>query len=61
MKTSPVGDFIAPVGLRSPHTQSILNSSSLRAGAVRRRAENLLAAEQSLTLDGGDGTRLLAQ
>jgi predicted alpha/beta-fold hydrolase len=56
-----VEDFIAPVGLRSPHTQSILNSSSLRRGAVRRRAERLLAAERPMTLDGGDGARLLAQ
>jgi predicted alpha/beta-fold hydrolase len=53
-------DFIAPVGLRSPHTQSILNSSSLRGGIVRRRAERLLAAEEDLLVDGGDGTRLLA-
>ncbi len=54
-----MNDFVAPLGLRSPHTQSILNSSILRKKVVRRRAARLLAAEEELFLDGGDGVRLL--
>ncbi len=56
-----MNDFVAPLGLRSPHTQSILNSSILRKKVVRRRAARLLAAEEELFLDGGDGVRLLAK
>lgn len=52
-------DFIAPIGLRSPHTQSILNSSSLRKGFVSRRAAALLEVEEDMLMDGGDGVRLL--
>lgn len=54
-----MNDFVAPIGLRSPHTQSILNSSGLRRGVVRRRAERLLAVEEEMLMDGGDGVRLL--
>ncbi len=53
-----MNDFIAPLGLRSPHTQSVLNSSGLRRRLVRRRAADLLAAEEEWLLDGGDGVRL---
>lgn len=52
-------DFVAPLGLRSPHTQSILNSTSLRRGVVVGRAERLLEAEEEMIMDGGDGARLL--
>jgi len=55
-----MNDFVAPPGLRSPHTQSILNSSGLRKSVVRRRAVDLLETEEELMLDGGDGIRLLA-
>jgi predicted alpha/beta-fold hydrolase len=54
-------DFVAPVGLRSPHTQSILNSSNLRKSLVRPRAEALLAREETMLMDAGDGVRLRAQ
>ncbi|MEM1411715.1 MAG: alpha/beta fold hydrolase [Pseudomonadota bacterium] len=57
---STAQDFIAPLGLRSPHTQSILNSSGLRRRAVTGRAERLLAAEESMLMEGGDGVQLLA-
>ena len=53
-----MNDFIAPLGLRSPHTQSILNSSGLRGKFVGRRARVLLAAEEEWMLDGGNGVRL---
>lgn len=55
-----VPEFRPPFGLRSPHTQSLLNSSVLRRLMVRRRAQALLAAEQAWLLDGGNGIRLLA-
>ncbi len=53
-------DFIAPVGLRNPHTQSILNSSSFRQAAVRPRASELLKREEVMLMDAGDGVRLRA-
>lgn len=60
VSSAPTGDdFVAPVGLRSPHTQSILNSSGLRARVVRRQAETLLGVEEDMLMDGGDGVRLL--
>lgn len=51
--------FSPPAGLRSPHLQSLLNSSGLRRRRCLRRARGLLAAEQEWLLDGGDGVRLL--
>ncbi len=53
-----MNEFIAPLGLRSPHTQSVLNSSALRRGRVQRRAARMLAGEETLILDGGEGVRL---
>lgn len=51
-------DFRPPLGLRSRHTQSLLSSSPIRRRLVRRRAEDLRAAEETWELDGGDGIRL---
>jgi predicted alpha/beta-fold hydrolase len=48
-----VAEFKPPLTLRSPHTQSILNSSSLRRRFVARSASPLLAAEQELLMDAG--------
>ena len=53
-------EFRPPFGLRSPHTQSLLNSSAIRRRFARRRAQALLVAVQEWLLDGGDGIRLLA-
>lgn len=54
------GEFRPPRGLRSPHVQSLLNSSSLRRRIARRRAAALLAAQEEWIMDGGNGIRLLA-
>ena len=51
--------FQPPLGLRNPHLQSLMNSSGLRGAIVRRRAQQLLAAEQEWHMDGGSGVRLL--
>jgi predicted alpha/beta-fold hydrolase len=51
-------NFKPPAGLRSPHVQSLLNSSWLRRRGVSRRALALRDAEQEMTLDGGSGIRL---
>lgn len=51
-------DFIAPLGLRNPHTQSILNSSHFRRSAVRPRARILQEREELMIMDAGDGVRL---
>jgi predicted alpha/beta-fold hydrolase len=51
--------FKPPWSLRSPHLQSLLNSSSLRRRLATRRAADLLAVEQELQLDGGSGIRLV--
>lgn len=50
--------FRPPPGLRSPHVQSVLNSSGLRGRLVARRARHLLAAEQEWVMDCGKGVRL---
>ena len=52
-------EFRPPTGLRSPHTQSLLNSSALRRRVALPRARALLAAQEEWLLDAGDGTRLL--
>jgi len=52
--------FEPPVWLRNRHLQSILPSLPLRRPALERRAGRLLAASRPLTLDCGDGVRLLA-
>jgi len=54
------GEFQPPLGLRNPHTQSLLNSSALRRQVVARRAGALLAAQEEWIMDGGGGVRLLA-
>jgi predicted alpha/beta-fold hydrolase len=51
--------FQPPPGLRNPHLQSLLNSSGIRGAVVRRRARELLLAEQEWLLDGGTGVRLI--
>lgn len=45
--------FTPPPGLRSGHAQSLLSSSAVRRRFVRRRAQEVKAAEVELTLDGG--------
>ena len=53
-------DLFSPVlGLRSTHTQSLINSSAFRRRIVRKRSSALLEAEQDWILDGGEGVRLL--
>jgi predicted alpha/beta-fold hydrolase len=51
--------FTPPFGLRSTHTQSLINSSGYRRRLVGKRSKALLAAEQDWMVDGGDGVRLL--
>jgi predicted alpha/beta-fold hydrolase len=51
--------FTPGLGLRSPHVQSMLNSSAIRRKTVMKRTAALIAAEQEWLLDGGDGVRLL--
>ncbi len=46
-------------GLRSPHLQSLLNSSALRRWVVGRRAAPLKSAQQEWLLSGGPGVRLV--
>lgn len=52
------GDFEPPIWLRNRHLQSMLASIGLRRGPIVRRAAPLLAAQQELLLDCGDGVRL---
>jgi len=51
--------FSPALGLRSTHTQSLINSSAFRRRIVRKRSLALLEAEQDWILDGGEGVRLL--
>ncbi len=51
-------EFRPPRILRNPHLQSVLASAGIRAAAVRRRAEPMLAAAVDHVLDCGDGVRL---
>ena len=51
--------FSPAIGLRSTHTQSVINSSTYRRRIVRKRSRAMLDAEQDWILDGGDGVRLL--
>ena len=61
MKRSRISadSFSPALGLRSTHTQSLINSSGFRRRIVRKRSKALLEAEQDWILDGGDGVRLL--
>ena len=51
--------FLPAFGLRSTHTQSLINSSAYRRRIVSKRSKAMLDAEQDWTVDGGDGIRLL--
>ena len=51
-------DFIPPRWLRSPHVQSVLSSSPLRAIRARRRLHGLGATHEAIVLDAGNGVRL---
>jgi hypothetical protein len=51
-------DFQPPGWLRNRHVQSMLASMSLRGGPIIRRAAPVIAAEQQMLLDCGDGVRL---
>jgi predicted alpha/beta-fold hydrolase len=51
-------NFKPPLGMRSRHTQSLLNSSSLRRRRVMRLSEALQNDAEVHTLDGGSGIRL---
>jgi predicted alpha/beta-fold hydrolase len=51
--------FQPPLGMSSPHLQSLLNSSKLRGRMLRGRARDLVAAEQEWQMAGGDGVRLI--
>lgn len=50
--------FIPPRWLRSPHVQSVLSSSPLRALRARRRLHDLAAVHAAVVLDAGNGVRL---
>lgn len=51
--------FFPAYGLRSTHTQSLINSSAFRRRVVRKRSKAMLEAEQAWEVDGGEGVRLL--
>ncbi len=51
-------NFKPPLGMRSRHMQSLLNSSSLRRRRVMRLSEALQNNAEVYTLDGGSGIRL---
>ena len=50
--------FLPPRWLRSPHVQSVLSSSPLRAIRARRRLRAADAAHEAVVLDVGNGVRL---
>lgn len=52
------GNFKPPLGLRSRHTQSLLNSSGFRRRRVMRASVALRSNAEICTLDGGSGIRL---
>ncbi len=51
-------EFTPPRWLRSPHVQSVLSSSPLRASRARRRLHRLGATHDAVVLDVGNGVRL---
>ncbi|MEJ2513747.1 MAG: alpha/beta fold hydrolase [Gammaproteobacteria bacterium] len=55
---APAEAFEPPGWMRNAHVQSVLASSPLRRGVVRRRAESLIRASRSVLLDAGRGVRL---
>ncbi len=50
--------FLPPRWLRSPHVQSVLSSSPLRAIRARRRLHAIGARHEPVVLDVGNGVRL---
>ena len=50
--------FVPPLWLRSPHLQSVLSSSPLRALRARQRLARVDARHQPMLIDAGDGVRL---
>ncbi len=50
--------FLPPRWLRSPHVQSVLSSSPLRAVQARRRLHATAATHESMLIDAGPGVRL---
>ena len=50
--------FLPPRWLRSPHLQSVLSSSPLRAIRARRRLHAVGAIHEAVVLDVGNGVRL---
>ena len=50
--------FMPPRWLRSPHLQSVLSSSPVRAIRARRRLHGLDAAHEAVVLEAGEGVRL---
>jgi len=50
--------FAPPRWLHSPHAQSVLSSSPLRAIRARRRLHAIAAAHEPMVLDVGNGVRL---
>jgi predicted alpha/beta-fold hydrolase len=53
-----VDDFNPPFWLRNPHVQSTLASTFARRAPIIRRSRPVVAVEQELLLDCGDGVRL---
>jgi predicted alpha/beta-fold hydrolase len=51
-------NFKPPLGMRSRHIQSLLNSSSLRRRRIMRSSQALQNSAEVYTLDGGSGIRL---
>ncbi len=50
--------FSPPAWLRSPHVQSVLSSSPLRALRARQRLARIDARHEPMLVDAGDGVRL---
>ena len=50
--------FSPPAWLRSPHVQSVLSSSPLRALRARQRLARVDARHEPMLVDAGDGVRL---
>ena len=51
-------NFKPPLGMRSRHMQSLLNSSGLRRRLIMRSSQALQNSAEVYTLDGGSGIRL---
>jgi len=53
-----INNFKPPLGMRSRHMQSLLNSSGLRRRRIMRTSAALQDSAEVFTLDGGSGIRL---